>query len=89
MDIKDIIEFDYNEHIYKIKLSQYINFDSIALIRDAARMIIIHTVIQFMLFTKNPLENSFFTYEYFEFMLYIILGLALYWLVLKRLFKII
>ena len=27
MDTKDIIEFDYNEHIYKIKLSQYINFE--------------------------------------------------------------
>lgn len=55
------------------------------MIDDIARMVIIQFSIQLLLFATNPEENQFFSADFILLLIYIVLGVCLYWLVFKRL----
>ena len=69
------------EALYTIVFSkpEYIEFAN-----DLARMIIIQVMIQFLFYLNNP-SVGFFTGEFFLLVIYICLGVCVYWLVFKRL----
>lgn len=82
--MKDSI-FMENTHLFPINITNYINKDYIPLIDDIIRMTILQFVIQFMFFIKNPEQNGLFTQYFIEIVLYIILGVCVYWLLFKKL----
>lgn len=69
------------EALYIIKLQ---NPEYIGLIEDIIRMVTIQITIQFLYFINNT-EMGFFTVDFFLLLIYIILGVCVYWLVFKKL----
>ena len=69
------------ESLYTIIVSkpEYIDF-----INDLSRMIIIQVVIQFLFYLNNP-SLGFFTGDFFLLIIYICLGVCVYWLLFKKL----
>jgi hypothetical protein len=57
----------------------------IPLIDDIARVVLIQISIQLLLYATDPNENQFFTADFFLLVIYIVLGVCLYWLVFKKL----
>jgi hypothetical protein len=60
------------------------NKEYIPLYEDIVRMVLIQFSIQLLLFATNPSENQFFSAEFVLLVLYIVLGVCLYWLVFKK-----
>ena len=69
------------ETLYVVDVPQK---DYIGLIDDIARMVIIQFSIQLLLYATSPEENQFFSADFILLLLYIILGVCLYWLVFKK-----
>lgn len=61
------------------------NKEYIGMIDDITRMITIQFMIQFLMFINNPSEVSFFSLDFILLVLYIVLGVCVYWLVIKKL----
>lgn len=55
------------------------------MIDDIARMVMIQFSIQLLLVATNPEENQFFSADFILLLIYIVLGVCLYWLVFKKL----
>ncbi len=70
------------ETLYVVDVPQK---EYIGLIDDIARMVIIQFSIQLLLYATSPEENQFFSADFVLLLLYIILGVCLYWLVFKKL----
>ena len=71
--------------VYNIKLSEKIGKEYLPAVEDISRMIILQVFVQIMMFLRNPSENSLFDIEFVELLLYIVLGLCVYWLLFKKL----
>jgi hypothetical protein len=69
------------EALYTITLS---NPEYVGLLEDIVRMVIIQTTIQFLYFINNT-ESSFFSGDFILLVLYVVLGVCVYWLVFKKL----
>ena len=52
---------------------------------DFLRMVAIQTTLQLMVFLSNPSETAFISAEFILVLIYILIGLSLYWLVLRKL----
>jgi hypothetical protein len=74
-----------NQYLFELNVTKYINKEYIPLIEDIIRMTILQFVIQFMFYIKNPEENSLISQYFIEIVLYIILGVCVYWLLFKKL----
>lgn len=61
------------------------NKDYIDLINDIARMVTIQITIQFLFFINNPSEINFFSIDFILLTLYMVLGICVYWLIIKKL----
>ena len=61
------------------------NKEYLGMIDDITRMITIQFMIQFLMFINNPSEVSFFSLDFILLVLYIVLGVCVYWLVIKKL----
>ena len=85
----NIIHFNDKTNVLEIKISKILNEDFKFLLNDIIRMLLIQITIQFMFFTKNPELNPFFTCAFIETLLYICIGLCIYWLIIKKVVKII
>ncbi len=70
------------ETLYVVDVPQK---EYIGLIDDIARMVIIQFSIQLLLYATSPEENQFISADFVLLLLYIILGVCLYWLVFKKL----
>ena len=57
----------------------------IELINDVIRMITIQFMIQFLFYINGPDDTVFFSIDFFLLLIYIILGVCVYWLVIKKL----
>jgi hypothetical protein len=84
MESNKISNFNY---LYEIKISEYIQPEYIEYFEDVIRMITLQFIIQFMYFIKSPNENTLFSYNFIELVLYIIIGLSVYWLIFKKVIK--
>lgn len=70
------------EGLYVIDVPQK---EYVELINDICRMVIIQLSIQFLFFINNPSEVDFFSEDFILLVIYIVLGVCLYWLVFKKL----
>lgn len=70
------------EAIYTVQLQ---NSEYAPLIDDIARMVIIQFTLQFLYYINDTTNNSFFTADFFLLVIYVSLGVCVYWLVFKKL----
>lgn len=86
MSIFEALPEDSNE-LYQVSLSKYIGKEYLPFIEDVLRMFTIQVILQFMIFIQAPTMNRFFDARFIEVLFYIMLGVSVYWLVLKKLVK--
>lgn len=60
------------------------NKEYIPLIEDICRMVIIQLTIQFLYFINNKEGEPFFSVDFLLLLVYIILGVCIYWLIFKK-----
>ncbi len=70
-----------------LDVSEKIGAENVIVLDDIARMLIIQFTIQLMQFLSDPVAYALFSAEYFLVSMYIVLGVALYWLVFRNLIK--
>ena len=78
-----------SDTLIDLDVSTFFGDEYIPLINDLARMITLQVIIQLMLSMRDSKEYPFFSQHFFELLFYIVLGLMTYWLVVKKLFKLI
>lgn len=66
-------------------LIQLPNAEYIGLVEDVLRMVVIQSTIQFLYFVNSNGAIAFFSADFFLLLLYIVLGVCVYWLVFKKL----
>jgi heme/copper-type cytochrome/quinol oxidase subunit 4 len=69
------------ESLYTVALP---NKEYVALMDDISRMVIIQFTIQFLYYINNKEDEGFFTLDFFMLLVYIVLGVCLYWLIFKK-----
>jgi hypothetical protein len=69
--------------IFTIPISRIFGEEYAPMISDVLRMVCIHFTIQFMTYVGGG-DSSIFSREFIETMLYIVLGVLVFWLVFKR-----
>lgn len=69
---------------FVLDLSSKIGADYIPMIEDMCRMVTIQVMIQVMVFLSNPGSTMVATGEFFLLTMYVVLGVAMYWLVFKK-----
>lgn len=67
-------------YVFKVANPEYIPF-----FEDVIRMSIIQTTIQFLYFINSNGEVPFFSGEFLLILLYVVLGVCVYWLIIKKL----
>lgn len=70
------------ESLYTVNVP---NKDYIEFINDIARMVTIQVSIQFLFFINNPNAVDFFSADFILMLIYMILGICVYWLIIKKL----
>ena len=78
-----------SDTLIDLEVSSVLGDEYIPLINDLSRMITLQVIIQLMLSMRDPVEYPFFSQHFFELLFYIVLGLITYWLVVRKLFKLI
>ena len=71
--------------LLEIQISRYMDKEYIPYIEDLIRMMLIQIVIQLMFYAKDPIDHPFLTSTFFELLLYISVGVSVYWLLFKKL----
>jgi hypothetical protein len=74
--------------MFEFKLSDKFAPDYLLFFDDVVRMVILQITIQFMYYMKDPYTNSFFTLELLELVLYVVMGVSVFWLLFKKMIKI-
>ena len=72
-----------------LDVSSIVGDEYVPLVDDTMRMLTLQIIIQFMLMLRSPREYSMFSENFFELLFYIVLGLMTYWLVIRKLVKIV
>ena len=72
-----------------LDVSTLVGDEYVPLVDDTMRMLTLQIIIQFMLMLRSPKEYSMFSESFFELLFYIVLGLMTYWLVIRKLVKIV
>jgi hypothetical protein len=79
---------NFNEpSLYTVEISKKIGKEYVPLCDDISRMIMIQLTIQFMLYLSNPNSTQYWSSEFVLLLLFIVLGVSLYWLVFRTLIK--
>lgn len=69
--------------IFTIPITRMLGEEYAPMISDVLRMVCIHFTIQFMMYVGGS-DTSIFSHEFIETLLYIVLGVLVFWLVFKR-----
>lgn len=72
------------ELFYTLPISHLFGEEYVAFAEDVIRMVSIQLVIQFMLFLQAPSFSVLFSSSFFELLFYVVLGVSVYWLVVKK-----
>jgi hypothetical protein len=72
-----------------LKVSENIGEEYVPLADDTLRMLTLQIIIQFMLSLRDSKQYSMLNEGFFELLFYIVLGLMFYWLVIRKLVKIV
>jgi hypothetical protein len=68
-------------------VTKFIDQEYVPYIEDLIRMITLQFVIQFMYFVKDPANNDLMSLSFLELIIYIVIGVSVYWLIFKKLVK--
>lgn len=60
------------------------NKEYIPLIEDVSRMVIVQLTIQFLYYINSKDGESFFSVDFLLLIIYIVLGVCIYWLIYKK-----
>jgi len=74
--------------LYIWNLSKTIDREYVDCIEDIIRMVTIQFIIQIMYFMRQPSASPLFSASFFELIFYIVLGVSFYWLVLRKIVRI-
>jgi len=77
------------EALVDLDVTTLVGDEYVPLVNDTMRMLTLQVIIQFMLMLRSPKEYSILSESFFELLFYIVLGLMTYWLVIRKLVKII
>jgi len=77
------------EALVDLDVTTLVGDEYVPLVDDTMRMLTLQVIIQFMLMLRSPKEYSMFSESFFELLFYIVLGLMTYWLVIRKLVKIV
>lgn len=69
------------DSLYTFKLP---NKEYAAMLDDVSRLVIIQFTIQFLYYINSKDNESFITVDFLLLIIYIILGVCLYWLIFKK-----
>lgn len=69
------------ESLYTVELP---NKEYVAMMDDVMRMVIIQFTIQFLYYINNKEGEGFFSIDFILLLVYIVLGVCLYWLIFKK-----
>ena len=72
---------------FKVNISSMFGEDGAFALSDVMRMLTIQTTVQALLYFNDPNCASFFTAEFVLLSMYVMLGVLVYWLVIRRLVK--
>tara|TARA_B100001123_G_C14943381_1_gene880681 strand:- start:186 stop:461 length:276 start_codon:yes stop_codon:yes gene_type:complete len=72
-----------------LNVSENVGNEYVPLVDDTLRMLTLQIIIQFMLSLRDSKEYSMLSEGFFELLFYIVLGLMFYWLVIRKLVKIV
>jgi hypothetical protein len=70
------------ESLYTVKIP---NKDYLDFLNDVVRMVTIQITIQFLFYINSPGEVNFFSVDFILMIIYMILGICVYWLIIKKL----
>lgn len=73
--------------LVQFELSDYIDKEYLPMIEDIIRMVMLQFTVNLMYFIKNPDTTSLFSLEFIELLIYIVLGVSVYWLLFKKLVR--
>lgn len=69
------------ESLYTISLP---NKEYIPMMEDISRMILVQFTIQFLYYINNKDNEAFFSLDFILLLVYIVLGVSIYWLIFKK-----
>lgn len=70
-----------------LAVSKYMDKEYIPYMEDMIRMIIIQFSIHIMMYSNRD-DYTFFSFEFFEIIIYMLIGVSIYWLLFKKVIKI-
>lgn len=73
--------------LLEFNITKFVDKEYIPYVEDLIRIIILQVVIQFMYFVKDPSNNDLFSINLLELIIYISIGVSVYWLIFKKLVK--
>jgi len=71
--------------VFEINVSEKMGEEYLPLVEDMTRMFTLQVFVQVMMFLRNPYEFSLFDTDFIELLVYVMLGICVYWLVFKKL----
>ena len=73
--------------LYAIDVSRHLGQDAVYALSDVARMLSIQFTVQALLFFNDPLCDAFLSAEFFLMAMYVVLGVLVYWLIVRRIVR--
>lgn len=71
--------------VLEINVTEMLGEEYVPMIEDIMKMFTLQVFVQLMMVLRNPYEFSLFDVDFIELLLYVILGVCVYWLVFKKL----
>jgi hypothetical protein len=75
--------------LYVLSMSTYLGPDYVMYVDDVMRMVTIQCIIQIMYFMRDPSLGALINTSFLELVFYIVLGVSFYWLVVRKLVRVI
>ena len=75
--------------LYVLSMSTYLGPDYVMYVDDVMRMVTIQCIIQIMYFLRDPSLGALINTSFVELVLYVVLGVSFYWLVVRKLVRVI
>lgn len=72
-----------------LRVSDALGADVAWALNDAARMLAIQFTVQLLMYFNDPRCDTFFSLDFVLLSLYIVLGVMVYWLILRQLVRIV
>ena len=73
------------DSIFTFNVSNHLGTEYIDMFNDMARFVVIQLAIQLMLVTLDPAKYSFFSLDFLLLVIFIVIGVMLYYLVFRKL----